>query len=369
MMVLVVILLVGVGALAATIGDYGEPQLGSANASEDETLCTLSQESDCSIGGFVGPKGGGTVDENLTIDIYFGPNPAGNLSLSPDNEAGRRIVQHEQGVVETVRLSEGSVRYTTDSVPGYRKYAVLPIVNRSGWGVRLANRSLERFTCFVAGEPRPAIDPTNDRCSDTYLTFDDSDRKSIDFVVYQKEPLTDDQSTTRDTRHLLAALLVVFATVGLAGLFVLSRRNAALNVDDEPDTSETEPAAEAIGQIAGDAADRIEDETADANPVYRAWREMTAVLDAENPEATTAGEFAELAVAAGLDADDVAELTRLFEDVRYGDRDPDAYADRALDTLRRVERAYAGDGHGAEPRTDTEPGPGAGPGNNGRGDE
>jgi hypothetical protein len=44
-----------------------------------------------------------------------------------------------------------------------------------------------------------------------------------------------------------------------------------------------------------------------------------------------------------MDPDDVDELTRLFERVRYGDeRATDARAERAVAALRRVESAYSG---------------------------
>ncbi|MFD1597698.1 DUF4129 domain-containing protein [Halobellus rarus] len=78
--------------------------------------------------------------------------------------------------------------------------------------------------------------------------------------------------------------------------------------------------------------------------MYRAWVEMTAHLDLDRPQSSTPGEFAAAAVDAGMDPDDVDELTRLFEAVRYGDeRVTDARADRAVAALRRIESAYAGD--------------------------
>jgi hypothetical protein len=98
--------------------------------------------------------------------------------------------------------------------------------------------------------------------------------------------------------------------------------------------------AAAVGRAAGRAADRLEAGAAD-NEVYRAWREMTDLLEVEDPETSTPGEFADAAVDAGLAGEDVRELTRLFEDVRYGDAPPENYEDRAADVFRRIEAQYA----------------------------
>lgn len=103
---------------------------------------------------------------------------------------------------------------------------------------------------------------------------------------------------------------------------------------------ERDDRAAAVGRAAGRAADRLAAGGAD-NEVYRAWREMTDLLDVEDPETSTPGEFADAAVDAGLRGSDVRELTRLFEDVRYGDAPPDAYEDRAAAVFRRIEDQYA----------------------------
>lgn len=98
--------------------------------------------------------------------------------------------------------------------------------------------------------------------------------------------------------------------------------------------------AAAVGRAAGRAADRLEAGAAD-NEVYRAWREMTDLLEVEDPETSTPGEFADAAVDAGLAGEDVHELTRLFEDVRYGDAPPENYEGRTADVFRRIEAQYA----------------------------
>lgn len=112
----------------------------------------------------------------------------------------------------------------------------------------------------------------------------------------------------------------------------------------EPDSPDA-ASRTAIGRAAGRAADRIEGDADPDNAVYRAWKEMTGPLEVPNPDASTPAEFAGAAVEAGMARDDVAELTALFESVRYGTAAPtnDREA-RAVAALRRIEAAYAGDG-------------------------
>ncbi|MFB6141869.1 MAG: DUF4129 domain-containing protein [Halorientalis sp.] len=134
--------------------------------------------------------------------------------------------------------------------------------------------------------------------------------------------------------------LVVVAAVGvLAAVFGAGREGQA-TASDGGTESEADPAA--VGRAAGAAADRLDAaEATVGNEVYRAWREMTALLDVDRPETTTPGEFERAAVDAGMADDDVRELRRLFEDVRYGERDPtDVDERRAMDVFRRIEAAY-----------------------------
>jgi hypothetical protein len=140
---------------------------------------------------------------------------------------------------------------------------------------------------------------------------------------------------------LLVGLLVALA----AAVFAVTRRRRQSGAEAADDGADEADEAAAVGRAAGRAADRIEgDETAE-NEVYRAWRELTALLDVESPETSTPGEFSRAAVEAGLGREDVDELTRLFEDVRYGDREPSGeYEERAVAVFRRIERRYAEDG-------------------------
>ena len=143
---------------------------------------------------------------------------------------------------------------------------------------------------------------------------------------------------------LPSLLLLLVLAAALFGT-VLAYLRTASDGDDRAQTDESEGVdAAAMGEAAGRAADRLEqDETAD-NEVYRAWQEMTALLDIPNPETSTPGDFETAAVEAGMGQDDVRELTRLFEDVRYGDADPSPVRERrAIDVFRRIETRYTED--------------------------
>ncbi|WP_415380132.1 DUF4129 domain-containing protein [Halosimplex sp. TS25] len=162
-----------------------------------------------------------------------------------------------------------------------------------------------------------------------------------------------DAGATTPVPPLLVVL--VLAGVGLfAGAVVATRRRSeSTTAEPEPD----EPAddstdAEVIAQAAGRAADRIESADSAAavdNEIYRAWREMTTRVDVTDPETTTPGEFADVAVGAGLAREDVRELTTLFEEVRYGSHEPtDEDERRSAALLRRIEGERTADSGGDE---------------------
>lgn len=155
--------------------------------------------------------------------------------------------------------------------------------------------------------------------------------------------LEDGQESDSDGADVPGSILVVaigllVAAIGLAGLLWRRIRDEQI-VEGEP---ETESASDLVGAVAGETADRIEsanDETVE-NEVYRAWREMTSLLSVENPDSSTPREFAGAAVDAGLGREEVAELTSLFETVRYGGIDATSTDERrAVEILRRVEAA------------------------------
>ncbi|SDE98526.1 protein of unknown function [Halorubrum xinjiangense] len=144
----------------------------------------------------------------------------------------------------------------------------------------------------------------------------------------------------------LFALVVVAAVIASAAALLLA------GGDDEGDAAEggqsdgpeeEPPDLDAIGRTAGEAADRIESSDAD-NEVYRAWRDMTDVLDVDRPASSTPAEFATAAVDAGVDEEPVTGLTEVFERVRYGGEDAtDDRERRAVEALRRIEERHGGD--------------------------
>jgi hypothetical protein len=154
------------------------------------------------------------------------------------------------------------------------------------------------------------------------------------------------------------ALVLTALAAGAAVLWYRSDTDVSLEGLGDDDDGERVGGGDvdltAMGEAAGAAADRIDADADLTNEVYRAWDEMRAHVDAPDAETTAPAEFADAAVAAGMDPDDVAELTELFAEVRYGGRDPADRADRAVAALRRIEAAYADgtdeDGSGGERR-------------------
>ncbi|MCU4800044.1 DUF4129 domain-containing protein [Halobacteria archaeon HArc-gm2] len=145
----------------------------------------------------------------------------------------------------------------------------------------------------------------------------------------------------------------VFAVALVATAVVLYRASSDQTVAMVEEDDEEELGKPDVGDLAAAAAaaaDRLEERNADVdNEVYAAWRDMTALLRVSRPESSTPGEFAEAAVEAGLDEDDVGQLTQLFEEVRYGKRDPESREERAIEVFRSIEAAYGtGDDAGAD---------------------
>lgn len=152
-----------------------------------------------------------------------------------------------------------------------------------------------------------------------------------------------------------AILLVVLALAVLAAGWVALRRlrargddgtndeDAASAATGDDDASTDAVGDAALGSAAGRAAAHLEGAgTPPENDVVRAWRELAAVLPVARPETSTPREFAAAATAAGVDPDAVAELTDLFEAVRYGDRDATGErAERAVAALERIEAEHA----------------------------
>ncbi|QCJ47448.1 DUF4129 domain-containing protein [Haloprofundus sp. MHR1] len=148
------------------------------------------------------------------------------------------------------------------------------------------------------------------------------------------------ETLTTPTILLLAILGVVL--VGAVLLLFVSTGDDDEVVDGTDDTPDPIPDVAALGAAAGRAADRIEADADTDNEVYRAWVEMTGLLDVERPQTSTPEEFAVAAEDAGMARGDVRELTELFEYVRYGEGTVTAdREERAVSALRRIESAYA----------------------------
>lgn len=141
---------------------------------------------------------------------------------------------------------------------------------------------------------------------------------------------------------LVAGLLVVLVGVVALAIFSGGRTDDPRSADDSEASSD--PDLQAVGAAAGRAADTLAGGVDSMNAVYRAWTEMTDALDVPRPETTTPGEFAEAAVQAGMDREEVAELTSQFEAVRYGNQPvTQERIERAERALRHVEVTYAGE--------------------------
>jgi hypothetical protein len=143
------------------------------------------------------------------------------------------------------------------------------------------------------------------------------------------------------------AIWLVALLVGVAlATIVFSRGDALLKrVGGDARTREPDRDLRDLGRVAGAAADRLAaEETAVENEVTRAWRQMVDLLDVRDPQADTPRAFATAASEAGMAPDDVAELTELFEAVRYGGRPASAdRRERALAAFRRIEETYGGE--------------------------
>jgi len=147
--------------------------------------------------------------------------------------------------------------------------------------------------------------------------------------------------------------------LGFIGLFLVGAAVALYQTTRGEDevaldgaTAADDVALDQFAAAAGRAADRIEIHNEDVdNAVYRAWDEMTGLLDVDSPETYAPGEFAAAAIELGMGEGHVDELTTLFNEVRYGDKDIQPREARAVEILRRIEAEYGEEAAGTEDET------------------
>jgi len=129
--------------------------------------------------------------------------------------------------------------------------------------------------------------------------------------------------------------------IGAVAMLYYSANSEEVVRPEAEDEEDEGPGLDAFAAAAGRAADRIEKHNAAVdNAVYRAWLEMTDLLDVENRDTYSPTEFAEEAIGLGMSEEDVSELTTLFNEVRYAGRDAGAREDRAVSVLRNIESEY-----------------------------
>ena len=162
------------------------------------------------------------------------------------------------------------------------------------------------------------------------------------------EPVGDATGGDPQVTMVIALLVPLFAWFVIFGLILLYTRGRSTPFgvredDEEPDVDVLGGEVAGIADAAGRAVDRITEGDPDAldNEIYRAWLEMTRLLDVDRPATCTPGEFADAAVDAGLERQHVEGLTGLFEEVRYGGAESTRIReDRAVQTLERIESVY-----------------------------
>jgi len=138
------------------------------------------------------------------------------------------------------------------------------------------------------------------------------------------------------TTALSLGIAVVLTVIILGALYLLWRRRRLMQDDTLVD----------LAREAQDALDDIQAGGNLRNAVIRCYAEMSRVIsekrNIERGVTMTSHEFEERLVGAGLPKAPIQQLTRLFEDARYGDRDPGpAEEQRAVACLSAIVTAVA----------------------------
>ena len=139
-----------------------------------------------------------------------------------------------------------------------------------------------------------------------------------------------------------AVVIGLVALIGVAAMMVYTSTRGDETFEPVAEDEELEADAADFADAAGRAADRIEQADVPVdNAVYRAWLEMTRLLNMSNPKTSTPKDFAEEAIDFGLDEGNVSELTQLFVEVRYGGESPESREDRAVTIFRNFQAEYS----------------------------
>nr|WP_317176183.1 DUF4129 domain-containing protein [Halovivax sp. KZCA124] len=184
-----------------------------------------------------------------------------------------------------------------------------------------------------------------------------SDGEGTSEITEEPNSTTPDSIDGRgDGQNLLSLIPILFLILlSLIGVLVaiVGYRTLVRSAHSEATTTTTSLATETesldtpledVATVAGTTADRIQRTDSFENEIYRAWKEMIQTLSVSNPQTKTSGEFADAAIRAGMDEQDVSELTQLFDRVRYGNWEPTAEDEQhAIDVLKRIEDSYHSD--------------------------
>jgi hypothetical protein len=142
----------------------------------------------------------------------------------------------------------------------------------------------------------------------------------------------------------LAASAISVVVLGL-GAFLAIRWFAFREIVDQrkKELASVEAEQQALAVQAADTAARIRRGKPLQGEVIRCYQEMDRLLSRRRnikPTYLTAREFANSLTELGIQAEHIQQLTELFELVRYGDRDDQSMADKALACLDKLQSEY-----------------------------
>lgn len=138
--------------------------------------------------------------------------------------------------------------------------------------------------------------------------------------------------------YVATVVIGVAFALGIAGTLVAFARHdrPAVEGDDVPPSGDEDlPPRESTATASSVRIDPNVD--ADDNDVYRAWMTLAESVSDRLEATATPGDVMRAALEEGHDRSAVESLTRLFEDVRYGGRDPTPERERrARELLERI---------------------------------